>query len=67
MYYYIPMSSWFPSVVSPASSGEGLANKHPGLDLTTQSACSSPGLSRLTYISVNDGTVIPTPERQKVQ
>ncbi|XP_044065404.1 centrosomal protein of 192 kDa isoform X2 [Siniperca chuatsi] len=52
-------------MASPASSSGGLADKRPGLDLSPQSICSSPSLSRLTYISMNDGTVIPTPERQK--
>ncbi|KAM9353963.1 centrosomal protein of 192 kDa [Symphorus nematophorus] len=52
-------------MVSPTSSSGGLADKRPGFDLSPQSACSSPSLSRLTYISLNDGTVIPTPERQK--
>ncbi|KAG7475204.1 hypothetical protein JOB18_027049 [Solea senegalensis] len=52
-------------MVSPSSSSGGLADKRPGLDLSSQSTCSSPSLSRLTYISMNDGTVIPTPERQK--
>ncbi|XP_041648930.1 centrosomal protein of 192 kDa isoform X2 [Cheilinus undulatus] len=50
---------------SPASSSGGLVDRRPVLDLSPQSTCSSPGMSRLTYISVNDGTVIPTPERQK--
>ncbi|XP_040900614.1 centrosomal protein of 192 kDa isoform X2 [Toxotes jaculatrix] len=52
-------------MLSPSSSSGGLADKHPGLDLSPQSICSSPSLSRLTYISMIDGTVIPTPERQK--
>ncbi|XP_071324472.1 centrosomal protein of 192 kDa isoform X3 [Trachinotus anak] len=52
-------------MVSPSSSSGGLADKRPGLDCSPQSICSSPSLSRLTYISMNDGTVIPTPERQK--
>ncbi|KAK1895972.1 Centrosomal protein of 192 kDa [Dissostichus eleginoides] len=52
-------------MVSPDSSSGGLAGRHPGLDLSPQSTCSSPSLSRLTYISMNDGTVIPTPDRQK--
>ncbi|XP_056236839.1 centrosomal protein of 192 kDa isoform X1 [Seriola aureovittata] len=52
-------------MVSPSSSSGGLADKRPGLDCSPQSTCSSPSLSRLTYISMNDGTVIPTPERQK--
>ncbi|KAG8010342.1 hypothetical protein GBF38_014620 [Nibea albiflora] len=54
------------SMVSPTSSNGGLADKRPCLDLSPQSTCSSPSLSRLTYISMNDGTVIPTPERQKL-
>ncbi|KAM3614616.1 uncharacterized protein V6R79_016875 [Siganus canaliculatus] len=51
-------------VSSPSSTG-GLADKHPELDLSPQSICCSPSLSRLTYISMNDGTVVPTPERRK--
>nr|XP_020494183.1 centrosomal protein of 192 kDa [Labrus bergylta] len=50
---------------SPASTSGGLADKCPVLDLSPQSTCSSPSISRLTYISMNDGTVIPTPARQK--
>ncbi|XP_028985028.1 centrosomal protein of 192 kDa isoform X2 [Betta splendens] len=53
------------SVASPPPSGRALANKCPSPDTSPQSTCSSPSLSRLTYISVNDGAVIPTPERQK--
>ncbi|XP_054477161.1 centrosomal protein of 192 kDa [Anoplopoma fimbria] len=53
------------SMVSPASSSGGLADKRPDLDLSPQSTCSSPSLSRLTYISMNDGTLIPTPDRKK--
>uniref|UniRef100_UPI003AACF527 centrosomal protein of 192 kDa n=1 Tax=Centroberyx gerrardi TaxID=166262 RepID=UPI003AACF527 len=63
-----PSQTSFPSadgtVSSPSSSG-GLADRRPGCDLSPQSTCSSPSLSRLTYISMNDSTVIPTPERQK--
>nr|XP_033496606.1 centrosomal protein of 192 kDa isoform X1 [Epinephelus lanceolatus] len=51
--------------MSPVSSSGGIADKRPGLDLSPQSTCSSPSPSRLTYISMNDGTVIPTPERRK--
>ncbi|XP_030605186.1 centrosomal protein of 192 kDa [Archocentrus centrarchus] len=47
-------------MLSPPSSGGGLANR-----LSPQSNGSSPSLSRLTYISLNDGTVLPTPERKK--
>ncbi|XP_061674954.1 centrosomal protein of 192 kDa isoform X2 [Syngnathoides biaculeatus] len=49
---------------SPAASGI-LAGKCPAPDLSPQSNCSSPSLSRLTYISMNDATVVPTPGRQK--
>ncbi|XP_035802018.2 centrosomal protein of 192 kDa isoform X3 [Amphiprion ocellaris] len=52
-------------VFSPSSSSGGLADRRPGLELSPQSICSSPSLSRLTYISMHDGTVVPTPERQK--
>ncbi|XP_074538794.1 centrosomal protein of 192 kDa isoform X2 [Halichoeres trimaculatus] len=45
---------------SPALSG---GDKRPALDLSPQSTCSSPSISRLTYISMNESTVIPTPER----
>ncbi|KAK2844108.1 hypothetical protein Q5P01_010767 [Channa striata] len=62
-----PSQTSIPSanVGSPPSSSRGLADKCPSLDISPQSVCSSPSLSRLTYISMNDGTVIPTPERQK--
>lgn len=53
-------------MASPISSSGDLAGKRPDLDLSPQSACSSPSLSRLTYISMNDATVAPTPERKKV-
>ncbi|KAL3981235.1 OTU domain-containing protein 7 [Sarotherodon galilaeus] len=52
-------------MLSPPSSAGRLANRHPGHDLSPQSNCSSPSLSRLTYISLNDGTVVPTPEKPK--
>lgn len=51
---------------SPSSSNRALADRRPGPDLSPESACSSPSLSRLTYISMNDGTVVPTPERKQV-
>ncbi|CAJ1061471.1 centrosomal protein of 192 kDa isoform X1 [Xyrichtys novacula] len=53
------------SLGSPALSNGGQADKRPVLDHSPQSTCSSPSISRLTYISMNDGTVIPTPERQQ--
>ncbi|KAM3873483.1 LOW QUALITY PROTEIN: centrosomal protein of 192 kDa [Diretmus argenteus] len=63
-----PSQTSFPSadgtVSSPSSSG-GLADTRPGCDLSPQSICSSPSLSRLTYISMNDSTLLPAPETQK--
>lgn len=56
-----------PSLHSPFSSNGRLADRRPGPDLSPESVCSSPSLSRLTYISVNDRTGLPTPERPKVQ
>uniref|UniRef100_A0A3B3UYU8 Centrosomal protein 192 n=1 Tax=Poecilia latipinna TaxID=48699 RepID=A0A3B3UYU8_9TELE len=53
------------SLHSPSSSNGRLADRRPGPDLSPESVCSSPSLSRLTYISVNDRTTLPTPERQK--
>lgn len=53
-------------MVSPVSSSRCPADKRPVVDLSPQSVCSSPSLSRLTYISMNDGTVLPTPDRHKV-
>ncbi|XP_034553288.1 centrosomal protein of 192 kDa isoform X2 [Notolabrus celidotus] len=50
---------------SPALPSGGQADKRPTLDLSPQSTCSSPSFSRLTYISMNESTVIPTPERPK--
>ncbi|XP_043973198.1 centrosomal protein of 192 kDa isoform X2 [Gambusia affinis] len=50
---------------SPFSSNGRLADRRPGPDLSPESVCSSPSLSRLTYISVNDRTGLPTPERPK--
>ncbi|KAM9798612.1 centrosomal protein of 192 kDa [Neosynchiropus ocellatus] len=51
--------------VSPMTPKCGAAGKRPVVDLSPESTCSSPSLSRLTYISLNDGTVVPTPDRQK--
>lgn len=62
----LSMLSCLPSMLSPPSSAGRLPNRHPGCDLSPQGNCSSPSLSRLTYISLNDGTVVPTPEKPKV-
>ncbi|XP_056900183.1 centrosomal protein of 192 kDa isoform X2 [Takifugu flavidus] len=53
------------SVVSPVASRQCVPDKHPGVDLSPQSICSSPGLSRLTYISMNEGTGMSMSEQQK--
>ncbi|XP_072317794.1 centrosomal protein of 192 kDa isoform X2 [Eucyclogobius newberryi] len=62
-----PSQTSFPSaesMTSPSSSRGGNGDRPP--DYSPQSLCSSPGLSRLTYISMNDGTLIPSPEKQKL-
>ncbi|KAM9404009.1 centrosomal protein of 192 kDa isoform 3-T4 [Salvelinus alpinus] len=69
-----PSQTSFPSqegTVSPPSSR--LGDRRPPSDLTppqSEWSCSSPSLSRLTYISLNDSTAldstgIPTPDRHK--
>ncbi|KAM8869260.1 centrosomal protein of 192 kDa isoform 2-T6 [Spinachia spinachia] len=58
-----PSQSSIPCADSAQTSGDP-ANNRPGVDLSPESTCSSPSLSRLTYISMNDATVLPTPDRQ---
>ncbi|XP_038832402.1 centrosomal protein of 192 kDa-like [Salvelinus namaycush] len=69
-----PSQTSFPSqegTVSPPSSRVG--DRRPPSDLTppqSEWSCSSPSLSRLTYISLNDSTALdstgfPTPDRHK--
>ncbi|XP_041845085.1 centrosomal protein of 192 kDa isoform X2 [Melanotaenia boesemani] len=58
----IPSADW---LSSPTSKNGVVADRSLGPDLSPQSLCSSPSLSRLTYISTNDGTVVPTPEGHK--
>lgn len=53
-------------MVSPVTSRQCVPDKHPGVDLSPQSTCSTPGLSRLTYISMNEGTGMSASEQQKV-
>ncbi|XP_056142929.1 centrosomal protein of 192 kDa [Lampris incognitus] len=62
-----PSQTSIPSTDGTVSSpsGEGVAGRRQDCELPPSSICSSPSLSRLTYISLNDSTVIPTPERQK--
>lgn len=64
-----PSQTSFPSAESTEScpsSREGHGDKRPCSDYLLQSNCSSPGLDRLTYISMNDCTVVPSPEKHKV-
>ncbi|XP_072572907.1 centrosomal protein of 192 kDa isoform X1 [Paramormyrops kingsleyae] len=60
----IPSTSRAPS--SPASVG-GLTGKRSQEPLSPESVCSSPSLSRLTYVSMSDSTCLPTPEKHKVR
>ncbi|XP_075896846.1 centrosomal protein of 192 kDa isoform X3 [Nelusetta ayraudi] len=53
------------STVSPLSPDTCPPEKRPGVDLSPNYSCSSPSLSRLTYISINDGTALPTPDKPK--
>ncbi|KAJ3597934.1 hypothetical protein NHX12_001450 [Muraenolepis orangiensis] len=59
-----PSQTSFPSGDCTVSSPPA-ADRRPGCELSPESTCSSPSLSRLTYISINDSTVIPTPERKR--
>ncbi|XP_058246905.1 centrosomal protein of 192 kDa isoform X1 [Hemibagrus wyckioides] len=50
------------------SSSSGMCERSPGTDpLSPQSHCSSPSISRLTYLSINENTTLPTPNHQKNQ
>nr|XP_057909656.1 centrosomal protein of 192 kDa isoform X3 [Doryrhamphus excisus] len=51
------------SMASPSSTSGILT--HLGHDLSPQSPCCSPSLNRLTYISMKDSTLVPTPDRHK--
>ncbi|XP_061737688.1 centrosomal protein of 192 kDa isoform X2 [Nerophis ophidion] len=60
-----PSQSFAPQAdgMASPSSPDG---KRPCQDLSPESTCSSPSLSRLTYISRNDATTVePTPRNQK--
>ncbi|XP_060778074.1 centrosomal protein of 192 kDa isoform X3 [Neoarius graeffei] len=51
--------------LSPSSS-RGMCERSPGSDpRSPQSHCSSPSISRLTYLSLNENTTLPTPNHQK--
>ncbi|XP_016423165.1 centrosomal protein of 192 kDa-like [Sinocyclocheilus rhinocerous] len=51
---------------SPCSPGSGKAHRSPAGDPgSPQFHCSSPSLSRLTYLSINENTFMPTPDHHK--
>ncbi|XP_043116240.1 centrosomal protein of 192 kDa isoform X2 [Puntigrus tetrazona] len=52
--------------MSPCSPSSGKAQRSPAGDpVSPQSHCSSPSLSRLTYLSINENTCMPTPDHHK--
>ncbi|XP_058602030.1 centrosomal protein of 192 kDa isoform X3 [Onychostoma macrolepis] len=52
--------------MSPCSPSSGKAQRSPAGDPgSPQSHCSSPSLSRLTYLSINENTCMPTPDHHK--
>ncbi|XP_073728008.1 centrosomal protein of 192 kDa isoform X2 [Misgurnus anguillicaudatus] len=54
------------SEMSPCSPSRDKSPRSPGGDpVSPQSHCSSPSLSRLTYLSINDNTCMPTPDHHK--
>ncbi|XP_037393064.1 centrosomal protein of 192 kDa [Pygocentrus nattereri] len=63
-----PSQTSLPSLhgeMSPPSSSGGVGERSPGADpLSPQSHCSSPSLSRLTYLSINENTAFPTPDQK---
>uniref|UniRef100_A0A8B9KIB4 Centrosomal protein 192 n=1 Tax=Astyanax mexicanus TaxID=7994 RepID=A0A8B9KIB4_ASTMX len=60
------LPSAYEEISSPSSSG-GVGERSPGADpLSPQSQCFSPSLSRLTYLSINENTVLPTPDHHNV-
>lgn len=64
-----PSQTFIPSTygeTSPCSPGSGKNQRSPAGDPTSpQSHCSSPSLSRLTYLSINENTCMPTPDHHK--
>ncbi|MCI4374421.1 hypothetical protein PGIGA_G00006070 [Pangasianodon gigas] len=51
--------------LSPSSSS-GMCERSPGTDpLSPQSHCCSPSISRLTYLSINENTTLPTPNHHQ--
>ncbi|CAL8247903.1 unnamed protein product [Lota lota] len=63
-----PSRTSFPSgdcTVSSPPTSRIAVDRRPDCELSPQSTCSSPSLSRLTYISINDSTVVPTPDMNR--
>uniref|UniRef100_A0A3B3D6E5 Centrosomal protein 192 n=1 Tax=Oryzias melastigma TaxID=30732 RepID=A0A3B3D6E5_ORYME len=60
-----PSQTSIPSADSLASPSAKRGPADRRAELSPQSVFSSPSLSRLTYVSVNDSTVIPSPEKKK--
>ncbi|XP_072535710.1 centrosomal protein of 192 kDa isoform X2 [Salminus brasiliensis] len=59
------LPSGYGEMSSPSSCG-GVGERSPGADpLSPQSQCCSPSLSRLTYLSINENTALPTPDHHK--
>ncbi|XP_051577285.1 centrosomal protein of 192 kDa-like isoform X2 [Myxocyprinus asiaticus] len=52
--------------MSPCSPSSGKTQRSPSRDPgSPQSHCSSPSLSRLTYLSINENSCMPTPDHHK--
>ncbi|XP_054638123.1 centrosomal protein of 192 kDa isoform X2 [Dunckerocampus dactyliophorus] len=58
-----PLTHSSPSQSSPPEADSPPSPSHD--KSSPQSTCSSPSLNRLTYVSMNDATLVPTPERHK--
>ncbi|XP_018618495.2 centrosomal protein of 192 kDa isoform X1 [Scleropages formosus] len=59
---FLPRTEGMPSSPTP---GNGTTGRQLCDPLSPSSVCSSPSLSRLTYISINDTTCLPTPDKNK--
>ncbi|MFT7816198.1 centrosomal protein of 192 kDa isoform X1 [Arapaima gigas] len=52
-------------MTSSPTPGSSEAGRRPCKPISPSSVCSSPSLSRLTYVSINDSTCLPTPDKNK--
>ncbi|XP_059920680.1 centrosomal protein of 192 kDa [Gadus macrocephalus] len=61
-----PSQTSFPGdcTMSSPPTSRTAADRRPDCERSPQSTCSSPSLCRLTYISINDGTAVPAPDRK---